>query len=84
MSHFCSKIFNAARFADGVAEVVPASAQPWLTADRGGCRRAAIEVNELLDAYDFSEATRLLTGSSGTNSATGMESRIRLYSEDEA
>ncbi|MHB8169707.1 MAG: class I tRNA ligase family protein, partial [Thermoleophilia bacterium] len=61
--NFCNKIFNAARFVLlGVADVKPRRATAQL-ADRwidSRMQATAAELNELLDRYDFSEATRLL------------------------
>ena len=61
--NFCNKIFNAARFVLlGVAEVEPAVSTATL-ADRwieSRLQATVAEVNQLLDSYEFSEATRLL------------------------
>ena len=61
--NFYNKIFNAARFVLlGVAEVEPAVSTATL-ADRwieSRLQATVAEVNQLLDSYEFSEATRLL------------------------
>ncbi len=61
--NFCNKIFNAARFVLlGVADVKPKRAGADL-ADRwidSRLQAAAAELNTHLDAYEFSEATRLI------------------------
>jgi valyl-tRNA synthetase len=61
--NFCNKIFNAARFVLlGVEDVEPAPSQATL-ADRwieSRLSATAAEVNDLLDTFEYSEATKLL------------------------
>ncbi|MDO8736475.1 MAG: valine--tRNA ligase, partial [Thermoleophilia bacterium] len=87
--NFCNKIFNAARFVlMGVADVEPAPSDATL-ADRwieSRLQATAIEVNQLLDAYDFSEATRLLYRFVWNEFCDWYVeiAKMRLYGEDEA
>ncbi len=87
--NFCNKIFNAARFVlMGAAEVEPAVSSATL-ADRwveSRLQATAAEVNHLLDAYEFSEATRLLYRFVWNEFCDWYVeiAKIRLYGEDEA
>jgi len=87
--NFCNKIFNAARFVLlGVAEVEPAVSDSTL-ADRwieSRLQVTAVEVNRHLDAYDFSEATRLLYRFVWNEFCDWYVeiAKIRLYGDDEA
>ncbi|MHB9112587.1 MAG: valine--tRNA ligase [Thermoleophilia bacterium] len=87
--NFCNKIFNAARFVlMGVADIEPAPSDATL-ADRwieSRLQATAIEVNQLLDAYDFSEATRVLYRFVWNEFCDWYVeiAKIRLYGEDEA
>ncbi|MCL4309504.1 MAG: valine--tRNA ligase [Actinomycetota bacterium] len=87
--NFCNKIFNAARFVLlGVADVKPRRATAHL-ADRwidSRMQATAAELNELLDRYDFSEATRLLYRFVWNEFCDWYVEIVkpRLYSDDEA
>jgi len=85
--NFCNKIFNAARFVLlGVADVEPAPSRATL-ADRwidSRLQATAAEVNQLLDDYEFSEATRLLYRFVWNEFCDWYVeiAKVRLYSED--
>lgn len=87
--NFCNKIFNAARFVLlGVADVAPAPADGEL-ADRWIASRfsaTAIEVNRLLDRYEFAEATRQLYRFVWHEFCDWYVeiAKLRLYGDDEA
>ncbi len=90
--NFCNKIFNAARFVLlGVEDVPPAPPAPsaatlpdrWI---ESRLQATAADINRLLDAYDFSEATRLLYRFVWNEFCDWYVeiAKIRLYGEDVA
>ncbi|MHB1390626.1 MAG: valine--tRNA ligase [Thermoleophilia bacterium] len=87
--NFCNKIFNAARFVLlGVEDVAPAPARDQL-ADRWIASRfsaTALEVNRLLDRYDFAEATRQLYRFVWNEFCDWYVeiAKLRLYGDDES